>query len=178
MVILVLVLFRKSFNLIISFIQEAVDNYIPSQSSRSVASVPWITYKIRRKIRKRNKTHAKAIKTGSRKLRSKFQELIQEVKADIKKQHDLYINNLVGDIKVNPKDFYRYANREKTFRVSLLSKGEMVVVWLSLQLSWLRSSMVSLQIYRQTSESEVPLLDKSARPMSDIHISNESDIKR
>ena len=35
----------------------------------------------------------------------------------------------------------------KTTRVSLLSKGEMVVVWLSLKLSRLRSSMVSLQMY-------------------------------
>ena len=46
----------------------------PSKTSRSVASVPWITSEIRRNIRKRNKTHAKAKKTGSSKLRSKFQE--------------------------------------------------------------------------------------------------------
>ena len=29
------------------------------------------------------------------------------------KQHDLYINNLVGDIKANPRDFYRYINSQK-----------------------------------------------------------------
>ena len=34
---------QENFNLITPFIQEAVDKYIPSKTSRSVASVPWIT---------------------------------------------------------------------------------------------------------------------------------------
>ena len=64
--------------------------------------------------------------------------------------------------------------RGKTIRVSLLSKGEMVVVWLSLKLNRLMSLTVSLQMY---SESKVPLLEKSAPPMSDIYVSNENAIK-
>ena len=52
-------------------------------------------------------------KTGSSKLRSKFESLRKEIKADVKKQHDLYVNNLVGDIKANPRDFYRYINSQK-----------------------------------------------------------------
>ena len=99
--------------MITSFIQEAVGKYIPSKTRRSVASVSWITSEIGGNIRKRNKTHAKAKKTGSSKLRSKFQELRQQIKADIKKQHDLYVNKLVCDIKVNPKDFCRYTNRQR-----------------------------------------------------------------
>ena len=50
-------------------------------------------------------THAKAKKTGSAKIRSKFENLRREIKADIRKQHDLYVNNLVGDVKANPRDF-------------------------------------------------------------------------
>ena len=30
----------------------------------------------------------------------------------MKKQHDLYVNNSVGDIKANPSDFYRYINSQ------------------------------------------------------------------
>ena len=45
--------------------------------------------------------------------RTKFESLRREVKADIKKQHDLYVNNLVGDVKVNPGDFYRYIKSKK-----------------------------------------------------------------
>ena len=60
------------FNLITSFIQISVDKHIPSKSSRSVSSVPWLTPEIRRKIRRKNATHAKAKKTGSAKFRTKF----------------------------------------------------------------------------------------------------------
>ena len=51
---------QEIFNLITSFIQDSADKHIPSKTSRSVSSVPWITPEIRRKIRKKNETHAKA----------------------------------------------------------------------------------------------------------------------
>ena len=59
-----------------SFVQDSADKHISSKTSRSVTSIPWITPEIRRKIRRKNKTHAKAKKakkTGSSKLRSKFE---------------------------------------------------------------------------------------------------------
>ena len=51
--------------------------------------------------------------TGSSKLRSKFETLRTEIKADVRKQHGLYVNNLVGDVKANPRDVYRYINSQK-----------------------------------------------------------------
>ena len=104
---------QENFNLITSFIQDSADKHIPSKTSRSVSSVPWISPEIRRKIRRKNITHAKAKKTGSAKIRSKFENLRREIKADIRKQHDLYGNNLVGDVKANPRDFYRYINSQR-----------------------------------------------------------------
>ena len=75
--------------------------HISSKISKSVSTIPWIT---RRKIRRRNKIHTKAKKTGSDKLRTKFESFRREIKADIKKQHDLYVDNLAGDVKANPTD--------------------------------------------------------------------------
>ena len=99
---------QENFNLITLFIQESADKHIPSKTCRSVSSVPWITPDIRRKIHRKNATHAKAKKTGtcSAKFRSKFESLRKEIKADIKKQHDLYVNNLVGDVKANPLEIF------------------------------------------------------------------------
>ena len=53
---------QENLNLIMitSFIQESAEKHIPSKTSRSTSSVPWITPEIRRKIRRRNRTHAKA----------------------------------------------------------------------------------------------------------------------
>ena len=79
---------QENFNLIISFIQDSADKHILSKTSRTVSSVSWITSEIRRKIRRRNKTHVKAKKTGSKKLRSKFETLRREIKDDVRKQHD------------------------------------------------------------------------------------------
>ena len=91
---------QENFDLL-TFIQDSADKHIPSKTSRSVSPIPWITPEIRRKIRRKYKTHAKAKKTGSSKLRSKFETLRREIKADVRKQHDLYVNNLVGDVKAN-----------------------------------------------------------------------------
>ena len=57
-----------------------MDKHKPSKTSRSVSSVPWITPEIRQKTRrKKNATHAKAKKTGSAKIRSKFETLRREI---------------------------------------------------------------------------------------------------
>ena len=104
---------QENFNLITSFIQESADKHIPSKTSRSVSSVPWINPDIRRKIRRKHATHAKAKTSGSAKLRSTFESLRREINADIRKQADLYVNNLVGDVKTNPRDFYWYINSQE-----------------------------------------------------------------
>ena len=44
---------QENFNLITSFIQDSEDKHIPSKTSRSVSSVPWLTPEIRRKIRRK-----------------------------------------------------------------------------------------------------------------------------
>ena len=51
---------QENFKLIKSFIQNSADKHIPSKTSRSVSSVPWITPAIRRKIRRKNACHVKA----------------------------------------------------------------------------------------------------------------------
>ena len=79
----------ENFNLITSYIQDSADKHIPSKTSRSVSSVHWITPAIRRKIHRKNATHAKAKKSGNAKIRAKFETLRREIKADIRKQHDL-----------------------------------------------------------------------------------------
>ena len=39
--------------------------------------------------------------------------LRSEIKANSRKQHDLYVNNLAGDVKAYLKDFYRYIHRQR-----------------------------------------------------------------
>ena len=166
---------QENFNLITSFIQESADKHIPSKTGRSVSSVPWITPEIRRKIRRKNATHAKAKKTGSAKFRSKFESLWKEIKADIRKQHDLYVNNLVGDVKANPRDFYRYINSQKkdTQGIPPLKKrnGSGIA-----QSEFEKAEEFNGQfsdVFTKSEYKQVPLMDRSAPFMHDIVVAKE-----
>ena len=53
---------QEKFNFITSFIQDSADKHIPSKTSRSVSSVPWITHAIRRKIRRKKCNSCKSKK--------------------------------------------------------------------------------------------------------------------
>ena len=170
---------QENFNLITTFIQESADKHIPSKTSRSVSSVPWITPEIRRKIRRKNATHAKAKKTGIAKFRSKFESLRKEIKADIRKQHDLYVNNLVGDVKANPRDFYRYINSQEkdTQGIPPLKKrnGSGIA-----QSEFEKAEEFNGQfsdVFTKREYKQAPLLDRSAPFMHDIVVTKEGVTK-
>ena len=159
--------------------QDSTDKHIPSKTSRSVSSIPWITSEIRRKIRRRNKTHAKAKKTGSIKLRSKFETLRREIKAEVRKQHDLYVNNLVGDVKANPRDFYRYINSQKKDTQGippLKRKNGKGVAQSDLEKAEEFNGQFT-DVFNKNEHTQVPFLDRSAPFMNDIVISKEGVIK-
>ena len=170
---------QENFDLLTSFIQDSADKHIPSKTSRSVSSIPWITPEIRRKIRRKNKTHAKAKKTGSSKLRSKFETLRREIKADVRKQHDLYVNNLVGDVKANPRDFYRYINSQKKDTQGippLKRKNGKGVAQSDLEKAEEFNGQFT-DVFSKNEHTQVPLLDRCAPFMNDIAVSKDGVIK-
>ena len=69
-----------------------------------IASVPGLAYFL---------PSFESKKDSSTKSKAKFETLRREIKPDIRKQHDLFVNDLVGDVKANPRDFYRYINGRK-----------------------------------------------------------------
>ena len=170
---------QENFNLITSFIQDSADKHIPSKPSRTVSSVPWITSEIRRKIRRRNKTHAKAKKTGNKKLRSKFETLRREIKDDVRKQHDLYVNNLVGDVKAYPRDVYRYINSQKKDNQCippLKRRGGTGITASEIEQAEEFNGQFT-DVFNKSDHIEVPFLSRSAPFKDDIVVSNEGVTK-
>ena len=155
------------------------DKHIPSTTSRSVYSVPWITVEIRRKIHRKNKTHAKAKRTGSSKLRSKFETLRREIKADVRKQHALYVNNLVGNVWANPREFYRYINSQKKDTQDippLKRRNENGVAQSDLEKAEEFNGQFT-DVFNINEHTQVPLLDRSALFMDDIVVSKDGVTK-
>ena len=124
-------------------------------------------------------THAKAKKTGSSKLRSKFETLRRESKADVRKQHNMYVNNLVGDVKANPRDFYQYINSQKKDIQSILPlkrKNGKGVVQSDLEKAEEFNGQFT-DVFNKNEHTQVLLLDRSAPFMKDIAVSKDGVIK-
>ena len=94
----------------------------------------------------------------------------KEIKADVKKQHDLYVNNLVGDIKANPRDFYRYINGQKkdTQGIPLLKRrnGNSVAESKLEQADEFYGQFTD--VFNKNEHSQVPLPNRSAPFMNDV----------
>ena len=86
------------------------------------------------------------------------------------------MNNLVGDVKVNPRDFYRYINSQKkdTQGIPPPAKEE----WKGSHLE--KSEEFNGQftgVFNKNEHTQVPLLDRSAPFMNDIVVSKDGVIK-
>ena len=109
----------------------------------------------------------------------KFESLRKEIKADIRKQHDLYVNNLVGDVKANPRDFHRYINSQKkdTQGISPLKKrnGSGIA-----QSEFEKAEEFNGQfsdVFTKSEYKQVPLMDRSVPFMHDIVVTKEGVTK-
>ena len=111
--------------------------------------------------------------------RSKFETLRREIKADVRKQHDLYVNNLVGDVKANPRDFYRYINSKKKDTQGippLKRKNGKGVAQSDLEKAEEFNGQFT-DVFSKNEHTQVPLLDRSAPFMNDIAVSKDGVIK-
>ena len=105
-------------------------------------------------------------KTGSKKLRSKFETLRREIKDDVRKQHDLY---------VNPRDFYRYINSQKKGNQGippLKRRGGTGITASEIEQAEEFNGQFT-NVFNKSDHIEVPFLNRSAPFMDDIVVSNE-----
>ena len=97
----------------------------------------------------------------------------------MKKQHDLYVNNLVGDIKANPRHFYRYINSQKKDTQSIpplkrrngsgLAESELE------QAEEFNGQFTD--VFNKSEHTQVPLPNRSAPLLKEIHVSAEGVTK-
>ena len=101
------------------------------------------------------------------------------MKSDVKMQHNLYANNLVGDIKANPRNFYRYINCEKKDAQCILSlkrRNGNGVAELELEQADEFNGQFTY-VFNKNEHSQVPLPNRSAPFMKDIVVSAEGVTK-
>ena len=112
-------------------------------------------------------------------VREKFESLRKEIKADVRKQHDLYVNNLVGDIKANPRDFYRYINSHKkdTQGIPPLKRRNGSGLAESELEQAEEFNGQFMDVFNKSEYTQVPLPNRSAPFLKEIHVSAEGVTK-
>ena len=91
----------------------------------------------------------------------------------------MYVNNLVGDVKANPRDFCRYINSQKKDAQgipSLKRKNGKGVAQSDLEKAEEFNGQFT-DVFNKNEHTQVPLLDRSAPFMDDIVVSNDGVIK-
>ena len=97
----------------------------------------------------------------------------------MKKQHDLYVNNLVGDIKANPRDFYRYINSQKkdTQGIPPLKRRNGSGLAESELEQTEEFNCQFTDVFNKSEHTQVPLPNLSAPFLKEIHVSAEGVTK-
>ena len=89
------------------------------------------------------------------------------------------MNNLVGDVKANPRDFYRYINSQKKDTQgipSLKRKNGKGVAQSDLEKGEEFNGQFT-DVFNKNEHTQVPLLDRSAPFMNNIAVSKDGVIK-
>ena len=89
------------------------------------------------------------------------------------------MNNLVGDVKANPRDFYRYINSQKKDTQGippLKRKNGKGVAHSDLEKAEEFNGQFT-DVFSKNEHTQVPLLDRSASFMNDIAVSKDGVIK-
>ena len=89
------------------------------------------------------------------------------------------MNNLVGDVKANPRDFYRYINSQKKDTQGippLKRKNGKGVAQSDLEKAEELNGQFT-DVFSKNEHTQTPLLDRSAPFMNDIAVSKDGVIK-
>ena len=92
----------------------------------------------------------------------------------------MYVNNLVGDVKANSQDFYRYINSQKKrqSRYSALKRRGGTGITASEIEQAEEFNGQFMDVLNKSDHIEVPFLSRSAPFMDDIVVSNEGVTKQ
>ncbi|KAL8580858.1 hypothetical protein ACOMHN_039558 [Nucella lapillus] len=93
-------------------VQKTINKNVPSKTTQGRYSYPWIDTSLRRAIRRKQRAHTKARKTGKKRDQDRYKRLQQEVKDNIKKASHHYLDTVVtDDFKTNSKKLWAYFER-------------------------------------------------------------------
>ena len=99
---------------------EAVDTFVPSKVLKSNSGLPWVKYKIRREILKRERLYKKVKRSGSPIDTQAFKRQKRRGKYVINASHDEYVTNYtLIDEGITTKQFWKYVTLKRSYNSSI-----------------------------------------------------------
>ena len=97
-----------------SSITSIVEENIPSKMSRSRYSNPWMTTKVKRLLRRRQKAFRVARRNNNAKNQARYRHLKATAQREMRKAHDDFIDQTVcGELQGNSKRFWSYLKSKR-----------------------------------------------------------------
>ena len=100
----------KLFN---SALKTSVDRDIPSKMVGDRSKLPWLSARLRRLIRRKNRIHTKYKKTGNHRLYTLWRRLRRIVTRSLRSERNQNLNQVIGDIQTNLKPFWNYIRSQR-----------------------------------------------------------------
>ena len=105
-----------------SILNNLLNDYVPYKTTKSRHNLTWITNKIKRSMRKRDRLFPRARKSNSNTDWSNFRKFRNSVAKSIILSQRNYINNIIGSNLVeNPRMFWSYVKLKRTDNISVLT---------------------------------------------------------
>ena len=97
-----------------SAITSALEQYVPTKMSSTRQTHPWVTTKLRRLMRRKQRAHWRARKSGKPKEWERYQNIQAKFQKETRTAEKTYLHNVVSDdLKKNPKRFWTYIKSKK-----------------------------------------------------------------
>ena len=96
-------------------LQSTIDKFTPTKSSRSKdnQSPPWLSNKLKRMIKRRDKLSRKAVKSGDDNIFNLLKATRKNVINLLFQEYNNYIKSINGNVKEAPKNFYTFINSRR-----------------------------------------------------------------
>ena len=92
-------------------ILEAIGKHVPKKTISGRHRKPWMTREITRLVRKKDRWHKRAKKSGKEKDMLKFQDLRKEAQRTMRSAHNSYLNKVISED--GNKGLWRYVKNQK-----------------------------------------------------------------
>ena len=91
-----------------STIHRIIEERVPTKLTQARLSIPWMNTKIRRLIKRKQRAHKKARRTGLKRDKDRYKRLQQEAQWETRRAHRQYMQEVSSEYTESPKRFWSY----------------------------------------------------------------------